>query len=58
MAKFNEQMTGIFSLLKQMDGARFGMEITEPPIKTTQIPREGGETIELGTRKIINVIVN
>jgi hypothetical protein len=56
MAKFNEQMTGIFSLLKQMDGARFGMEITEPPIKTTQIP--SGETIELGTRKIINVIVN
>uniref|UniRef100_A0A915LZ42 Transcription initiation factor IIE subunit alpha N-terminal domain-containing protein n=1 Tax=Meloidogyne javanica TaxID=6303 RepID=A0A915LZ42_MELJA len=51
MAKFNEQMTGIFSLLKQMDGIRFGREITEPTIQAPIFKSEG-ETIELETRKV------
>ncbi|CAK5071355.1 unnamed protein product [Meloidogyne enterolobii] len=51
MAKFNEQMTGIFSLIKQMDGIRFGREITEPTIQAPIFKSEG-ETIELETRKV------
>lgn len=54
MAKFNEQMTGIFSLLKQMDGIRFGREITEPTIQAPIFKSEG-ETIELETRKVASV---
>lgn len=54
MAKFNEQMTGIFSLLKQMDGVRFGREITEPPIQAPIFKSEG-ETIELETRKVASL---
>jgi len=53
MANFNEQMTAIFSLLKQLDGVRFGREIMEPAIQAS-IPRMEGETIEL-ERKVINV---
>uniref|UniRef100_A0A915NDJ7 Transcription initiation factor IIE subunit alpha N-terminal domain-containing protein n=1 Tax=Meloidogyne floridensis TaxID=298350 RepID=A0A915NDJ7_9BILA len=54
MAKFNEQMTGIFSLLKQMDGIRFGREITEPTIQAPIFKSEG-ETIELETRKVASL---
>ncbi|KAI6214097.1 Transcription initiation factor IIE subunit alpha [Aphelenchoides besseyi] len=32
LAKFNEQMSGIFSMLKEMDGVRFARHILEPPI--------------------------
>ncbi|CAK5031050.1 unnamed protein product [Meloidogyne enterolobii] len=54
MAKFNEQMTGIFSLIKQMDGIRFGREITEPTIQAPIFKSEG-ETIELETRKVASL---
>uniref|UniRef100_A0A914I635 Uncharacterized protein n=1 Tax=Globodera rostochiensis TaxID=31243 RepID=A0A914I635_GLORO len=54
MAKFNEQMAGIFMLLKQVDGLRFSRELLEPVIKTS-LPKIEGETIDLNTKTVASL---
>jgi hypothetical protein len=52
MAKFNDDMAGIFSMLQQMDGIHFARSILEPPIiRTVDAPAEGSNanrTLQVG----------
>lgn len=48
LAKFNDDMAGIFSMLQQMEGIRFARQILEPPIiKTVDVPSEKKEQSEI-----------
>lgn len=57
MAKFNDDMAGIFSMLQQLDGIRFARHILEPPITITRDePSEGDRQAALQVRFYITVI--
>lgn len=48
MAKFNEQMSGMFSIIQTLGDIRFSMEILEPPITELtkeEAPAEAGHKI-------------
>lgn len=49
-------MSGIFMSLKQMDGIRFSHDLLEPVIQTS-LPKIEGETIDLNTKTVANVII-
>ncbi|KAI6217560.1 Transcription initiation factor IIE subunit alpha [Aphelenchoides fujianensis] len=55
LAKFNNQMAGIFSMLQEMDGVRFARNILEPPIALagavkTEEPADGKRALQVGER--------
>ncbi|KAH7729279.1 TFIIE alpha subunit family protein [Aphelenchoides avenae] len=50
LAKFNEQMAGIFTILRNLDGIRFARHILEPPISSVAESSDQGET-----RKVLQV---
>uniref|UniRef100_A0A915DXP2 HTH TFE/IIEalpha-type domain-containing protein n=1 Tax=Ditylenchus dipsaci TaxID=166011 RepID=A0A915DXP2_9BILA len=49
MAKFNEQTSGMFSILQSLDGIRFSREILEPPIA------EPAKDEQLANQKVVRV---
>lgn len=51
MAKFNEQMSGMFSIIQSLGDIRFSNEILEPPISDTAPKEEAAET----SQKILRV---
>jgi len=55
LAKFNDDMAGIFSMLQQMDGIRFARHILEPPIvrivETQAENKEPQQMLGLGERR-------
>lgn len=52
LAKFNEQMAGIFTILRNLDGIRFARHILEPPIPSTADAAAAEQT---ETRKVLQV---
>ncbi|KAI6218696.1 TFIIE domain-containing protein [Aphelenchoides fujianensis] len=55
LAKFNNQMAGIFSMLQEMDGVRFARNILEPPIALagavkTEEAADGKRALQVGER--------
>ncbi|CAD5218770.1 unnamed protein product [Bursaphelenchus okinawaensis] len=58
LAKFNDEMAAIFSMLQQLDGIRFARQILEPPIIITkdepQEAERNGNALQVGARMFSN----
>ncbi|CAD5226304.1 unnamed protein product [Bursaphelenchus xylophilus] len=57
LAKFNEEMAGIFSMLQQLDGIRFARHIIDPPITVIKDePRDdrNPNALQVGARMFSN----